>query len=86
MSTLMHERISAKQRATVISMQSLSMQVFGALGVVSFAWVAAQTQLGWAFTLSGIVIMGAGLLMRTIAKIRAISQQCPENRADHATR
>ncbi len=64
MSTLMHERISAKQRATVISMQSLSMQIFGAIGVVSFAWVAAQAGPGWAFVLSGAVIVGAGLLMR----------------------
>ncbi len=64
MSTLLHERISAKQRATMISMQSLSMQICGAVGVLAFAWVAAQAGPGWAFVLSGAVIVGAGLLMR----------------------
>jgi hypothetical protein len=64
MATLQHQRTAAAQRATVISMQSLSLQIFGAVGALAFAAVAAKTSAAWAFVLSGTVIVGAGMLMR----------------------
>lgn len=64
-STMLHGRVAAQQRATLISMQSLSLQLSGAIGALAFAWVAAEAGLGVAFALCAAVMAGSALLIRS---------------------
>lgn len=63
--TITHSRVAATQRATVLSVQSLSLQLAGAIGVNALSRLSSQTSPIAAFLLVSVVIGLSGLLLRS---------------------
>lgn len=65
-STLTHGRVESRQRATILSVQSLALQAAGALGANVLAWVAEVTGPALAFVIVAGVIGTSTLALRSI--------------------
>ncbi|GIG66642.1 MFS transporter [Phytomonospora endophytica] len=63
-SELVHNEVSASERATVVSIQSLAMQAGGSLGVVGLPILVAATSTPVAWLVSGLMLAASALLIR----------------------
>lgn len=62
---LLHERVDAGERATILSVQSLLMQLVGAVAVPLIGWQAAQHGIAVGYALSALILLAsAGLFLR----------------------
>lgn len=67
-STLTHGRVESRQRATILSVQSLALQVAGALGANVLAWVSEAVGAALAFVIVAGVMGLSTLLVRSIRR------------------
>lgn len=65
-SELVHHEVSANERATVVSIQSLAMQAGGSLGVVGLPILVASTSMPVAWLVSGTLLAASALLIRRL--------------------
>jgi MFS family permease len=69
---VLHQRVTAGERATVISVESLVLQLAAAAGAIVFARVADATSTALAFGGAGLVLLGGALLI-----VRADTSRTP---------
>jgi MFS family permease len=66
MADLLHGRVGADRRATVVSVQSLTLQILGAGGTIAVGWVAGRYGVAPAFVIAAALLAGgAATLMKT---------------------
>ncbi|MEV4620482.1 MFS transporter [Asanoa sp. NPDC049573] len=63
---VLHARVAAGERATVVSVQSLALQAAGALGSVCFGWLATTRGAAFAFGVAGAALAAAAWVMARI--------------------
>jgi hypothetical protein len=69
---LLHDRVEPAERATVLSVQSLLMQVAGAVGLPVIGWQAARHGIGVGYALAAaVLVLSAALFLRLRAGTRA---------------
>ena len=59
---LLHDRVEPAERATVLSVQSLLMQVVGAVGVPLVGWQAARHGVGLGYLIGAAVLLASAAL------------------------
>ncbi|KGN43073.1 MFS transporter [Knoellia aerolata] len=71
--TLLHREASARNRATVLSMNSMVMQAGGAVAAPTIGWLAATTSVQTAMVAAGLVsVLGAFLYLPALRQERAL--------------
>jgi hypothetical protein len=69
---LLHDRVAAGERATVLSAQSLLLQLGGAGGSLALGWLAAARGPGLAFAVSGLLLGLAALTVSGLPRRRPV--------------
>jgi predicted MFS family arabinose efflux permease len=60
---LLHSQVTAAERATVVSIQSLILQLAGAVGAVALGRLAVSTNMGVAFGVTAAMLAVPGWLL-----------------------
>ena len=76
--TLLHREASARNRATVLSINSMMMQAGGAVAAPTIGWLAATTSVQTAMVAAGLVsVIGAALYLPGLRRERALGGARP---------
>jgi len=59
----LHDNIPSKERATLVSFESISHHIGGLIGLVASGFIAESAGIPWAWTLSGLVLIAGTLLV-----------------------
>jgi hypothetical protein len=62
-SELLHARVSAAQRTTLLSVESLALQVGGVVANLSLGAIVVATSLGWGFALIAVALFASAALL-----------------------
>jgi hypothetical protein len=68
MGDVLHRRVTAGERATVVSVQSLTLQLVGAAGSVSLGWVAGRYGVAPSFVVAGALLAGGAVALLNTAR------------------
>jgi hypothetical protein len=68
MGDVLHGRVTAGERATVVSVQSLTMQLVGAGGSVGLGWVAGRYGVAPSFVIAGALLAGGAVALMNTAR------------------
>ena len=85
-SELLHGRVAAAQRTTLLSVESLALQVGGVVANLSLGAIVVATSLGWGFAcIAAAMVAGGALLLtrpfRQAAAARGLARPAPAHEA-----
>jgi hypothetical protein len=85
---LLHDRVAARERATMVSADSLALMLGGGVASGLLGWAAASAGVGGAWTLAGAVVVLSGLLyLRVDRASTAVDRPgTPDRRSDAPAR
>ena len=64
---MLHDRVPADRRATMVSVQSLTQQIGNVIASITEAWVAAAAGIPTAWLLGAVVLAASSVLLALIS-------------------